>query len=142
MAKQSLEKAVERILRRLWDKAAASGDSKKLIRLRGAFEANALRSKDRPVLVRKLTQNQVAIAEDAFPEADDVMSSGRSWLLLRDQGAAQSLVDECPTLLDDALERAYGNNIDMTDAQQEFTTRSVTKSVNGLCRRLSKVARR
>ena len=143
MARSKIKPSVliERKLNKLWDEAAASSDHHKLKLLRTAFEALAAHTPDRPVLARKLTLNQVAMADDVFPEGDEVLGTGSTWLLLRNREAAQELARECPAMLDSALDRAMSNNIDMSEAQEAFTARSVKKSVDGLCRRLRKVSR-
>ena len=140
MAKVKKSVLIERKLNKLWSEAVDSSDQRKVRLLRTAFETLAAHTPDRPALVQKLTRNQVALAEDVFPEGDEVLGAGSTWLLLRDRGAAQDLANECPTMLDSALDRAMSNNIDMSEAQEAFTERSVKKSVDGLCRRLKKLS--
>ena len=129
---------IEAALDRRWNAAAASGDTDTLVVLREAYEANALGLDDCPVLVDRLTSNQVAAVEGCFPEGSDVLASGASWVVMRSADGVRDLIAECPTMADEAEERAMGNNLDMTDAQEAFAVRAARGSIDNLSRKLSR----
>jgi hypothetical protein len=127
------ETRIERKLQTAWD---ATTDARELMVLRGAFERNAT-GVDAPVLIRNLTPLQVDRLEDTYTEDHNaVISTGRSWVLVADVDTVHDLIDERDYHLDSALSMALENNIDMTDAQIAFTTRSVTRSVDSAIRRM------
>ncbi len=132
------KKRIDRILANEWDHAAAS-PSADMSKLRKAFEANELQYyEDRPVLVKGLTVNQADLISDCFPESGNILASGSTWILFEDSAGVADRLNECEVLGDEALERAMGNNIDMTDAQIEFTERSIAKSIKSIKRKLKK----
>jgi len=129
---------IDRLLNDEWNHAAAAGDAGRLAELRLAFENNELSIGDQPVLVRGLTDNQTAIACDVYPESDDILASGKTWILFRSVDRVRDVISERDNLIDECVDRALGNNLDMTEAQEAFTIRAATKSIASLCEKLYK----
>lgn len=135
-------KRIDSILQAEWTEAAAAGDAERLMILRAAFEANELEQGDEPVLVRDLTGNQIHLADDCYPDGNEVLASGSTWALFKDRTAIEDILIQEDDLIDDSVMRAICNvNMDLTEAQEAFTTRAATRSITSLCRKLKKAVR-
>lgn len=122
---------IEKTLTRLWDEASQQGDIKKLATLRTLFERFEADTNDAPLMVKGLTRPQVERCLDRFPEADDILDHGATWVIFTSTDSANEVSQDILDRYEDEIDEAIAaTNKDLSIAQEAFTAKTVERSCN------------
>ena len=138
---------LDRILTKAWDGCAENGEVDRRGYLWEAIENNQLDPENGPVLVEKLTKNQVGIIVDESinhdtQEETGVVVRGTTWVVFRNAAYVEDLAVRCQAndlTTDYALVAIEGvTNRDLTPQQESLIERSVARSLTSLAQKLRK----